>query len=209
MTLADFAADVRAPDAVGRRRDRRPGPGRVRWPRSARAGAGSTASVARLRTATREVAAERRALDRLEPARPARRRARAGRAAARPGDAASMRRSRPAPTGRAPGAVSRRPAGTARRATARARSGRRCSTRWRPGASTAAGLARGRGGGARRARPAGDARARLRHRAPRRRRADRARRRRRAARHAGWRSGSPRGELPATVDERRRSAAAR
>ena len=69
VTLADFAADVRAPDAVRGRGDRRARPG-SRWPAALRRAGGRAWRPSRRRrlAAARELAVERRALDRLSPA---------------------------------------------------------------------------------------------------------------------------------------------
>ena len=115
-------------DAVGRRRGRRPGPGRVPRRGPAVAGGGSTAAAAaRLRTTAREVVGRATRARALEPGRPARERARARRPAARPGDPRDRRRARrPAParaSGSASASVRRCP--VAWPATGPARSARR------------------------------------------------------------------------------------
>ena len=210
VTLADFAADVRAPDAVRGRRDRRPGPGRVPASRFATPAAGSTGPRRAPADAAREVVAERRALDRLSPA---------AQLAAHANGSASCSTGRPGRSARtwpragawrtgSAGAWPRRcPAGSDAiadaRALGRARFARRAPHGGRPR------VARLGRGGPRRPGAAGDARPRLRHRPPRRRRRDRARPGGRAGRDALWRSGSHAASCPrrpTSADARRRMA---
>ena len=193
VTLADFAADVRAPDAVGRRGAGRPGPGRVGEGVPSRGRPDRVRPRARTSTRSRrDLDAERRALARLDPlAQLAASRERVGLLLDR---AIRTVGSRPLGDG----------AGAALDAAAAALP-QLATRRLAPGAdrrSTRRGRPRG-------PRPAADARTRLRDRAAGRRRGDRPRARRRRRPRTPLRDPRRRGRdrrdrRPADVSERRR-----